>query len=168
MTERGERAAVADGPPVEWLDDAELALWHAWIAAGGAIHLAIQRDLRANTALSEPDFEVLATLTSRPDARWRMGDMARAMSWEPSRLSHQVTRMESRGLVARLAVDGDRRGAVVEVTATGREAIAAAAPGHVATVRAAFFARLSARDRADLARILDRLTSPAAGPAVGR
>nr|BFE79119.1 hypothetical protein GCM10020093_017200 [Planobispora longispora] len=47
--------------------------------------------------------------------------------------------MQRRGLVERQECADDGRGAFVSLTATGREAITAAAPGHVETVRSLFF-----------------------------
>ena len=66
-----------------------------------------------------------------------------ALTWEQSRLSHQLTRMQRRGLVAREECEADGRGAFVVLTAAGADAIAAAAPGHVAAVRALIFDRLA-------------------------
>jgi DNA-binding MarR family transcriptional regulator len=51
--------------------------------------------------------------------------------------------MAERGLVKKEQCASDRRGAFVVVTARGRRAIEAAAPGHVAAVRELFVDRLT-------------------------
>jgi DNA-binding MarR family transcriptional regulator len=56
--------------------------------------------------------------------------------------------MERRGLVSRHECAVDGRGAFIELTAAGAEAIAAAAPRHVATVRRLVFDELSDAQRA--------------------
>ena len=45
----------------------------------------------------------------------RVLELARALGWEKSRLSHQLTRMQQRGLVERSNCSEDRRGAFVVV-----------------------------------------------------
>jgi DNA-binding MarR family transcriptional regulator len=51
--------------------------------------------------------------------------------------------MIDRGLVRRDRCDTDQRGWNVSITDQGRDAIAAAAPGHVAAVRRVFVERLT-------------------------
>ncbi|MCE1178281.1 MAG: MarR family winged helix-turn-helix transcriptional regulator [Micrococcales bacterium] len=142
----------------EWVSDDDQELWRAWQEAHAQLDLAVQRDLRL-ARLSHPDFIVLVQLTDQPSGALRLGELARLARWDRSRTSHQVTRMEGRGLVRRGRVDDDRRGALVEITPAGRRAIEAASPSHVATVRSVFLDRLDRQDRRDLRRILDRLRS---------
>jgi DNA-binding MarR family transcriptional regulator len=73
----------------------------------------------------------------------RLFELAEALGWEKSRLSHQVARMAGRDLVTKEKCDSDRRGAFVVVTGYGRSVIEAAAPGHVAAVRRLFVDRLT-------------------------
>jgi DNA-binding MarR family transcriptional regulator len=105
---------------------------------------ALARQLAADSNLSYPDYLVLVTLTDRPDGRLRLFELAEALGWEKSRVSHQVARMAARDLVAKRKCDSDGRGAFVVVTAQGRREINAAAPGHVEAVRRMFIDRLSA------------------------
>ena len=96
------------------------------------------------------------------------------------RLSHVVRRLEDRGLVERFPCPEDGRATNARLTAAGWDAVVAAAPGHVDTVRRHVLdpltptARAAARASADaLLTRLDpdgRLTglydpSRAAGPA---
>jgi DNA-binding MarR family transcriptional regulator len=104
------------------------------------------RDLQAHSKLSGADYEILVALTDAPDGRQRFQDLAKAVDWEQSRLSHQIARMTKRGLVAREECAEDGRGAFVVLTPAGREVVDAAAPMHVATVRRLAIDALSPRD----------------------
>jgi DNA-binding MarR family transcriptional regulator len=103
----------------------------------------LARQLSSSSGLSYSDYVVLVALTDRPDGRMRLFELAGVLGWEKSRLSHHVGRMADRGLVKKEKCSDDRRGAHVLVTKRGRSEIAAAAPGHVATVRRLFVDRLT-------------------------
>ena len=99
------------------------------------LDLQIARDLSKDSGLSETDYDVLSTLSEKPEGRWRARDLAAQLLWSTSRLAHHVGRMEQRGLVARQPCPGDARGALVSLTEQGRAALEQAAPLHVASVR---------------------------------
>jgi DNA-binding MarR family transcriptional regulator len=73
----------------------------------------------------------------------RVLELARALGWEKSRLSHQLTRMQQRGLIGRSNCTEDRRGAFVVLTDQGRATVEGAAPRHVESVRRYVFDWLS-------------------------
>jgi DNA-binding MarR family transcriptional regulator len=60
------------------------------------------------------------------------------VQWEKSRLSHQVRRMQERGLIAREPNPADGRSAMICLLPAGRRAIKDAAPQHVRNVRRHF------------------------------
>ena len=127
------------------MDDAERA---------AVSHVA--KELQDDAGLSAPDFEVLVHLTDSPAGRMRVTDLARLLQWERSRLSHHVTRMESRRLVQRVECAEDGRGAFVVITPQGRAAIEQAAPGHVTTVRRLVFDVLSPEEIIAFATIIEK------------
>jgi DNA-binding MarR family transcriptional regulator len=100
-------------------------------------------------------------LSEAPDGLLRARDLCRTVGWERSRLSHQVTRMEKRGLVVREECADDARGSMIRLTDAGRLAVVAAAPGHVAAVRRHFFEALTDAELnvlgPALERVIDRL-----------
>lgn len=157
---RGEQVD-ADG--VRWLTDAEQCAWRAYLEMQALLAAQINRDLQVASGLSSADFTVLVTLSEHPDGRVRVLELARGMQWEKSRLSHQLSRMQQRGLVERSQCDADRRGAWIVLTPTGREALEAAAPSHVASVRRYLFDALTAEQVAVLDTIArgtaDRITA---------
>jgi DNA-binding MarR family transcriptional regulator len=110
--------------------------------------VALNRQLQQDCGLTLPEYEVLVQLSETPGHRLRPFQICEALNWEQSRLSHQLTRMERRGLVSRRECEADGRGAFVELTAAGADVITAAAAQHVATVRGLIFDRLSDAQRA--------------------
>ncbi len=118
-----------------WLSDSEQRAWRALQQFGAPLAAALNRQLVADSALSSADYQVLVVLTETDGGALRAGELGRETGWEKSRLSHHLKRMEARGLVRRDECLTDGRGLLVVITDAGREALAAAAPGHVATVR---------------------------------
>src|SRR5690242_16912748 len=98
------------------------------------LRAALTRELQRDSGLSGPDYDVLVKLSEAPDHRLRAYELGAATGWEKSRLSHHLTRMEQRGLVAREQCEGSRFFDVV-LTDQGRATIENAAPTHVAHVR---------------------------------
>src|SRR5436305_2340618 len=89
---------------------------------------AMSRQLQADCGLSLADYDVLVALDERPGCR--IAELGERLGWEQSRLSHQLSRMRTRGLIARTGATDDRRAATVDLTAAGRAALTSAAPGH--------------------------------------
>lgn len=117
----------------------------------------LSRRLQAESNLSAADYGVLVSLTDVPEGRQRLLELARALEWEKSRMSHHITRMVKRGLVVREECAEDGRGAFVVITPAGREAIAAAAPRHVEAVRQLVVDVLTPEELGDLQRICERI-----------
>lgn len=86
----------------------------------------LNRELTQQTGLSEADFEILTALTESPDDTVRALALRCGLEWEKSRLSHQLKRMEERGLVIREECVEDNRGSVIRVTDLGRKLAAEA------------------------------------------
>jgi DNA-binding MarR family transcriptional regulator len=124
--------------PVRWLDPREQRAWRALLAVQTELFAHLRRTLARDTGLSDADYAVLVHLSEAPDERLRIFELVAALQWEKSRLSHQLRRMEQRGLVERTGCETDGRGAFASLTGEGRSAIAAAAPLHVAEVRRHF------------------------------
>src|ERR1700744_1511576 len=147
-----------------WLNDDEQRAWRTYLRMSSLLPAALNRQLQQDCGLTLPEYEVLVQLSEAPQGRLRPFQICEALNWEQSRLSHQLTRMERRGLVSRRECEADGRGAFVELTATGATAVEAAAPRPGATGRPLVFDRLSASERTALeqawAAIADGLTEP--------
>ena len=118
-----------------WLDDHEQRAWRAYQQLRHQLDARLRADLVRTSGLSDADYAVLVHLSEAADEQLRARDLAGTLQWEKSRLSHQISRMEKRGLVERAECPTDARGAFVVLTAQGRGAIEAAAPLHVDAVR---------------------------------
>jgi DNA-binding MarR family transcriptional regulator len=146
----------------EPLDAEEMSLWHVWKLAADTVRARIAADITAAVGLSDADFGVLTRVAELGGGRLRQNALAESMGWHRSRLSHQLTRMEQRGLVTRHGADG---GVEVRLTDTGRGLAEAARPVHAAAVRRHLTGRLDPAQRQQLGAALDALTvQPGAGP----
>ncbi|MBL8146768.1 MAG: MarR family transcriptional regulator [Anaerolineae bacterium] len=86
----------------------------------------INRELALLTGLSEADYEILAVLAESPDETMRALALRCGLEWEKSRLSHQIRRMEARGLVRREECREDNRATIIRITESGRKLAAGA------------------------------------------
>ena len=136
---------------MRWLDEGEQAAWRSFLLMQAHLTAELARDLARHSPLSYQDYAVLVVLSDQPSGQLRMFQLARELDWEKSRLGHQLTRMEGRGLVMKSKCDEDRRGALVGIRTKGREQLAAAAPSHVAAVRRLFVDRLTPAQLQELA-----------------
>jgi DNA-binding MarR family transcriptional regulator len=157
-----------------WLEPAQQRAWRGYRRMRTLLDLQLARDLARDSGLSEPDYDVLSTLTEKPEPRWRASELAAQLLWSTSRTAHHVGRMERRGLVAREPCDDDGRGAVITLTDAGWAVLRDAAPDHVASVRRHFIDLLTEQEIEVLAgisaKVIDHLAGPgrAAPPATDR
>jgi DNA-binding MarR family transcriptional regulator len=145
-----------------WLDETEMRAWVGLLKMGWLIEVGIGRDL-TEAGLSFADYHVLASLSETPGHQLRITDLATRISWSKSRLSHQLSRMQARGLVCRSTCPSDARGALAVLTPAGLEAIQKAAPGHVESIRRHLLQPLSPKQVAALADIAEAVLSGGAG-----
>src|SRR6202522_1893421 len=115
-----------NGEP-RWLNAEEQQAWRATVNLSQLLMRQLDRDLSAH-GLNGHDYEILVELSEAPDNRMRMTELADATSQSRSRLSHQISRMEARGLVRRDNCEGDKRGTFAVLTGPGMDAIERVAP----------------------------------------
>ncbi|WP_370021121.1 MarR family winged helix-turn-helix transcriptional regulator [Planotetraspora sp. GP83] len=140
-----------------WLDEREARIWQAYRDVRRELQSALDRQLVRDAGLSGADYALLVPLSEAPEGALRARDLGLSVGWDRSRLSHQVGRMEKRGLVTREECVEDARGSMVRLTAAGRAAIEAAAPEHVETVRRYFFDPLTDEELDQLGDVFHRL-----------
>ncbi|WP_216843740.1 MarR family winged helix-turn-helix transcriptional regulator [Phytoactinopolyspora alkaliphila] len=144
-----------------WLTDREQRAWRGYVQMQSKLNALLNHQLQVDSQMSLSDFVVLVVLTDTAEEKLRVSELAAALEWEKSRVSHQVTRMERRGLVQRVECPTDGRSAFVNLTPCGRAAIEAAAPQHVETVRRVFIDQLTADELQALesitTKVLERL-----------
>ena len=136
------------------MTDVGLTAWHHLVDLNAILLRNLRRELQQATGLSDTDYSVLAALVATPEAQLRSSALAECLGWERSRLSHQIGRMEKRGLIRRDETPGDNRGARVVLTAAGRSAITQAEPVHLGQVHTWLLDALTAEQTRSLAHVL--------------
>ncbi|SEO83911.1 MarR family winged helix-turn-helix transcriptional regulator [Trujillonella endophytica] len=140
-----------------WLDGREL---RAWIRLRGVLELlpgVLDSQLRRDADLTEFEYYVLAMLSEAPSGTLRMSELGRQTNATLPRLSHVVSRLESRGLLERRPCPEDRRATNAGLTEAGWRKVREAAPGHVVTVREHVLDALTDEQVDQLAAITDAL-----------
>src|SRR6201995_4012814 len=120
-----------------WLNAPQGRAWRAFMHAHHQLVVHLSRGLQ-ESGLSGADYEILAVLSGHDPDRMPARELCNVLGWEKSRLSHQVRRMQTDGLISREPNPGDARSTMVCLLPAGRAAIEKAAPGHVQDVRRNF------------------------------
>jgi DNA-binding MarR family transcriptional regulator len=148
-----------------WLTEDEQRAWRGLLRMTSQLNARANRLLQEEYGISLADYEVLVALSEAPEGRLRVFEVADALAWEQSRVSHQLARMQRRGLITREGCATDARGAFAVLTTVGRATIERAAPAHVEQVRQLVFDELSHEQVSALTeittRVLDRLAATA-------
>jgi DNA-binding MarR family transcriptional regulator len=132
-------------PTPRWLTEEEQRAWRAYIQLAQLLMRQLDRDLQP-FGVSTHDYEILVELSEAPGHRLRMTELADRTAQSRSRLSHQISRMETKGLVSREECEGDKRGMFAVLTANGEATIEKVAPSHVASVRRHFMDQIAVGD----------------------
>jgi DNA-binding MarR family transcriptional regulator len=141
----------------EWLNDDERAAWLRLMAIVELLPGVLDSQLRAGAGLTHFEYYVLAMLSEAPEHTLRMTSLAQRTNATLPRLSHVVRRLEARGLVERFPCPEDGRATNARLTVAGWDAVVAAAPGHVDTVRRHVLEPLTSTQLAELRSIGDAL-----------
>jgi len=138
--------------PEDWsLTAEEQRAWRRYVEMQHGLERHLAQHLQREFGMSESDFEILVNLSESSNGRMRAVELADATQWEKSRLSHHLSRMEKRGLIARQP--GENRYPEVVLTEAGWSAIKACAPANAARVRQLFVDVLGADRLATLSEI---------------
>ena len=132
-------------------------MWRAYLRMRASLDRVLEQELAENSGLSPADFAVLVPLSEAPDHRLRPRDLGLQLSWDRSRLSHQIKRMEQRGLIERTDCPTDARGTVIQLTERGWQAIQKAAPPHAEAIRAHFVDLLTEQEIDSLTVIAEKI-----------
>ena len=145
--------------PEQW------GLWHAWMQAHRLLQRELDRDLQRDYGISKAEFSVLVTLQEAGGGEMRVGELAESLTWEKSRVAHQLTRMENRDLVDRTDHESNGRRAGIRLTAKGRSVAQNAIVGHGSNILRYFFEALSPDQAAAIQawsrQTIDRIEAPA-------
>jgi len=123
-------------PDPGWLDATEREAWLGLLRLIARLPPLLDAQLERSAGLSLFGYTILAMLSEQSDGALRMNRLATLISASPSRLSHAARQLEEQGLLVRSPDPDDGRCIRAVLTSDGRTLVDAAAPGHVATVRA--------------------------------
>jgi DNA-binding MarR family transcriptional regulator len=132
-------AGSATATPEPAVTSAQWGVYRDFVAMRRQLDRALEQQLQRDAGLSGSDYAVLLTLFESPDRRLRGRDLGELLAWEKSRVSHQVSRMEARGLVDRQECPEDARGTWIGITPEGRRTLLRAMRDHGTTLRRYFF-----------------------------
>jgi DNA-binding MarR family transcriptional regulator len=155
----GSDGSGADEPGVKWLTAEELDSWLSVVRLMIWLPWSIDQQLHRDSKLRMVEYQVLAMLSENPERTLRMSSLAEVTNASLSRLSRVVKRLEERGLVRREPDPTDGRFTNAILTEDGFQALAEAAPGHVAHIRSLVIDVLSSEHLRRLGRDADRIVS---------
>jgi DNA-binding MarR family transcriptional regulator len=137
----------------------ELASWRSMLDTTMALRRQLQHVITDASGLSEQDFRVLLALIEAKGKPLRASDLADQIGWDRSRLSHHLTRMETRKLITRETCKIDSRGTELRITEAGRNLMREATGPHFAALKELFANTLSPEEIDQLAKITGKLTA---------
>ncbi|MGO4690418.1 MarR family winged helix-turn-helix transcriptional regulator [Glaciibacter sp. 2TAF33] len=117
------------------LTDTQAASWASYQRMRARLGGRLGRELARDAGVSDADYEILWALLEAPGDSVRALALRCGLEWEKSRLSHQLRRMEERGLVIRRDCSVDNRGTDVSITEAGRSLAVQARAYHDEAVR---------------------------------
>jgi DNA-binding MarR family transcriptional regulator len=102
--------------------------WRELLARHARVNEALERELQDKHGLSVTEFEALQRLAENDADGCRLQKLVDDVHMSQSALSRLITRLETRGLVARKSCAEDRRGMFACLTDAGRRRLGEATP----------------------------------------
>lgn len=141
------------------MDELESRAWMNLTSVAQLLPAALDAQLQRDAGLTHFEFVVLSVLRLQGTPELRAKQIAEATNSTLPRLSHVLSRLEKRRLVARSACEDDRRATNVTLTTEGRALLIRAMPEHLATIRTLVLDHLSRSELEQLADITGTIRS---------
>ena len=139
-------------PTATSLSPTENLAWVGLLHAHSSLVKQLDTELTSAHGLSLSGFEVLWRVASAEKGRLRMTDLAELVLLSPSGLTRLVDRLESDGMIDRVACPTDGRATNATITELGRQRLAEAQSTHFDGVRKRFLAHFSDEEIGQLAQ----------------
>lgn len=139
-------------------DAQRLRLWLRMLRATRRIESDLRERLREAHDTTLPRFDVLAALYREPDGM-RMTQLSKRLMVSNGNVTGLVDRLAADGLVARAAIEGDRRATRVHLTDAGRTTFEEMAPTHRGWIDD-IFNDLSTEEVSTMIHALEKLLHP--------
>ncbi|MFI6096488.1 MarR family winged helix-turn-helix transcriptional regulator [Lentzea sp. NPDC051213] len=136
------------------LTNGELEIWRSALKIADLLRYRVSLDVKEVSDLSQAEHSVLMHI-KEAGASIGQQRLADAMYWSKSRLSRQLTRMQTKGLIDRLLCDD--KSVLVKLTTQGRGALDVTDAIHAESVRRNLFAVATEEELTTLLRLADRL-----------
>lgn len=131
--------------------------WDTWMRAQRLLNREFDRSLQLELGLSKAEFSVLVSLESAPEGRSRVSELAASLDWDKGRVAHQLSRMESRGLLARTETGAAGRRTGIELTHAGRDMARRAIRLHSRNISRLVLTHLTEEERTAIAEWSSRV-----------
>jgi DNA-binding MarR family transcriptional regulator len=142
-----------------------LRAWTSLLRAYASTTRRLSAELQEQHGLTLNDYEALLVLSRAEDDRLKRVELARSLMLTPSGVTRLLQGLEDAGLVERASCPTDLRVTYAQLTAAGRDKLAAAADDHVAAVGALFAEHFAADETDAIADLLGKLPGVADGDA---
>ena len=109
--------------------------WRSLNALHALVESALERALQDAHGLSSTEYTVLDAMSRQQHRHLRMHEVATVAALSGSAATRLVNRLETRGLIARVLCDDDRRGIYSALTPAGKKLLEEARPAHDATLK---------------------------------
>ena len=139
-------------------NDLQVEAWMPFQQLRVSLLPPLVKNLTQQCGVSEAEYKVLIGIYSSPEDEIRPTDLAEKIGWENGRLSHQLSRMESKGLVDRRECPVDARSCYIALSKNGRVKIEKTIPVHLIEVKRLFGEALSPDQLKALIEIADAVS----------
>ncbi|MGP3916568.1 MarR family winged helix-turn-helix transcriptional regulator [Nonomuraea sp. 10N515B] len=140
-----------------WLNAEQQRAWRAYCNASALLEDTLDQQLRSTAGITHLYYAVMVHLSEAPGRHLRMTDLAERLKISRSRLTYVITQLEQESWVRREECASDKRSQLAVLTDEGVTALERIAPGHVATVRAAVFDRLTPEQTRNFGEICETI-----------
>ncbi|MFM5904556.1 MAG: MarR family winged helix-turn-helix transcriptional regulator [Micrococcales bacterium] len=141
-----------------WLPAPDLEAWLSMVALSTLLPAALDTQLIKDSGITHFDYMVMSMLAEAQDRTLRMSELATRTNASLSRLSHVVKKLESKGLIQRVACETDARATNAHLTRLGFQTWLESAPKHLAEVRRIVFDTLTPQEIETMKVISQKLT----------
>lgn len=118
-----------------WLTPPQQSAWVRLAALMELLPRELDAQLRRDADLTHFEYRCMSLLSEVPERTLQLSVLARDTAATLARLSHVISRLESRGYLRRVASTTDSRATDVVLTDAGWDKVVQTAPGHVRFVR---------------------------------
>jgi DNA-binding MarR family transcriptional regulator len=118
---------------------------------------SLVRHLNEECGMSEAEYQVFVGLQSSENGQFKPSQLAEEIGWDLGRLSHQVSRMESKGLLVKQQCPVDARSCWVGATKKGQALFDKALPRQIREVERLFSDALTNDQKRSLIEISEAI-----------